>query len=225
MEVVDFSDRIIVGNFLCRLARVASRFFKFKDNVSQGGKADLFGDILVKLDAVEKVAVACQARYVGLGVLGYLLYERVAFGMDCRVVERIFRSGDAEEACALLECFLAHAGHVEKLGARGEIAVLSTIFYDVCRERRAYAGDVGEKLLGGGVDVHTDGVDAAFNDIVERILEFCLIYGVLILSDTNRLRVYFYKFCKRVEKPTSDRHGSAHRHILVREFLTGNFRC
>ena len=95
VEVVDFSDRIIVWNLLGSLARVASRFFKFKYNVSEGRESDLLGDILVKFDAVEQISVAGQACNVSLHVGCNLFDKRIAFRMHGSIVKRVFSSRDS----------------------------------------------------------------------------------------------------------------------------------
>ena len=48
---------------------------------------------------------------------------------------------------------------------------------------------------------------------------------MLILSYSERLRVYLHKLSKRVHETTAYRHRTPDCHIIVREFLTGDFGC
>lgn len=86
-----------------------------------------------------------------------------------------------QEAGALLKGLGAEAGHLEKIPAGLEGAVFVAVSHDIAGERGAEAGNVGEELLAGSVQIHAHGVDAADDHVVEAALEFGLVDVVLVL--------------------------------------------
>ena len=72
---------------------------------------------------------------------------------------------------------------------------------------------------GCGVEVDTDRIHATHHRIVEGVFQTGMIHIVLILPDTNRFRIDFYKFGQGVDEPSAYRYGSPYGHVLVRKFL------
>ena len=68
-------------------------------------------------------------------------------------------------------------------------------------------------------------VHATFNSSIQTILQCRLIDIVLILPNANRFWVNFDQFCQRVCQPASDRNRATNRNIIIRKFISGNFRC
>ena len=56
------------------------------------------------------------------------------------------------------------------------------------------------------------------------MLQLLLVYVVLVLSHTKVLRVYLYKLCQRVHKPSAYADGTTRGDVLVREFLSCRWR-
>ena len=134
-------------------------------------------------------------------------------------VKRVGGIADAEETGGLLEGFFAEAGDFPELGAGGEAAVRGAVADHVFRERGAEAGDVGEEVLGGGVQLDADGIHAALDGVIERGFQSALIDIVLVLADADGLGVDLHQFRERIHEAASDRNGAAHGDILVGEFL------
>ena len=76
--------------------------------------------------------------------------------------------------------------------------MLVTISDYGCCHPFAQSGYVGEQMPAGGIYIGSDAVYAALDDTVERRLEFHLVNVILILPDTYRFGVYFYKFGKGI---------------------------
>jgi hypothetical protein len=91
---------------------------------------------------------------------------------------------DAEEVRCLLEGFFAEAGDFFQLLTGGEGTVFIPPSDDVFREGSIQPGDVGEQLLGGGVQLHAHSVDRADNGIIKAGLESALIDIVQILLNS-----------------------------------------
>ena len=106
-----------------RVAHVASRLFKLRDDVDDGGLAD--GKLLRELGNAVNISRLAQALQAGnadivLRIAEFADEERglfVGFGVDARVVENFLGSCNAKEARALLVRFRADAGNLQDLGA------------------------------------------------------------------------------------------------------------
>ena len=79
-------------------------------------------------------------------------------------------------------------------------------------------------MLRGGIEVDAYEVHATLNGLVQRVLELGLVNVVLILSNADALGVNLHQFRQRVHQSSSDAHGTAHRDVLVREFVAGYLR-
>ena len=134
-------------------------------------------------------------------------------------VERVDRATDAQEAGRLLEGLVAEARHLEQVLARLEGAVFVAVGDDVGGVAAVQAGDVAEQLLAGGVDLDADAVHRADDDVVEAALELVLIDVVLVLADTDRLRIELHQFGERVHEAAADGDRAAHGDVVVGELL------
>ena len=113
----------------------------------------------------------------------------ISLGVHGGVVERVSATGYTQETGTLLESFCAHLGHIEQRTPIRERAVLGAVVDDILRHYRSHAGDIRQQVLAGSIDIHTHIVHHTFYRLVEASLEFRLIDVVLVLSDTNALRV------------------------------------
>jgi hypothetical protein len=77
-------------------------------------------------------------------------------------------------------------------------------------------------MLRSGVEVDAYAVHTTLDGLIQRVLELCLVYIVLILSDTDALGIDLDEFGEGIHQPTAYGDGTTNGHILVREFLTGN---
>ena len=136
-------------------------------------------------------------------------------------VERVFRSGNAQEARTLLIGSRAKAWHLLQLCARGEGTVLLAVVDDVLSQSRTESTDVGEQVFARRVEVHAHRIDTEFDGLVQAVLEFGLIHVVLVLSHADTLRVDLHQFCQWVHESPPDAYGTAHGDILVGKLLTG----
>ena len=75
------------------------------------------------------------------------------------------------------------------------------------------------------IQVYSYQVHTAFYRLVERLFQFILVYVVLVLSHTDRLRIDLHQFRKRIHQAASDRNRAAHRDIVVGKFVARRFRC
>ncbi len=134
--------------------------------------------------------------------------------MDGAGVERVRAVADAEEAGGLLEGFRPEAGDLQQLLARLEGAVLVAVGDDVGGDARVEAGDVGEQLLRGGVELDADVVHAGDDHVVEGALERVLIDVVLVLADADGLRIELHQLGERVHEAAADGDRAAHGEVV-----------
>jgi hypothetical protein len=103
--------------------------------------------------------------------------------------------------------------------------VLVSVGDDVNRDAFGDASDVAEKSPGGGVEVNTDAVDAAFDGVLERLLKLTLVDVVLILTDADGFGINLDELGKRVLKTAGNRDGSPNGEVKVRKLLASDIGC
>ncbi len=124
-------------------------------------------------------------------------------------------------ACS--KAFSPRRGTCLQLGAGGEAAVFGAEGDDVFRDGIAEAGDEGEQVLGGGVELYADAVDAGFDGVVEGGFEGALVDIVLVLADADGFGVDFHELGEGIHEAAADGDGAADGDVFVGEFLTGGF--
>ena len=115
-EVVDGIDARIELKLFNLLARVATRFLQFLEDIGEGRDAYLVSHVALDVDGLALLLIIDQVDNGTILILGHLLYNVVALRMDSRVVERILGTGDAEETCTLLEGSWSETRHHLELG-------------------------------------------------------------------------------------------------------------
>ena len=66
--------------------------------------------------------------------MGHLFDNGIAFGVDSRVVERVFGLGNAQESGTLLEGYGSQSRHLLQFSAAAECPMFAAIVYDVLRQ-------------------------------------------------------------------------------------------
>ena len=102
------------------------------------------------------------------------------------------------------EGYRTEARHLLKFGTRLERSVLLAIFDDVLGCSSVESADVHQQVAACGIEVNAYGVHARFYNHIQALLQFVLVDIVLILTYTNALGVYLYKFGKRVHESATD---------------------
>ena len=191
------------------------------------------------LDVMQSVGVDAQGRGLLGGELGVLLAQGadaaggheaarclVALGVDSGLVKGLVPVLDTQEAGALLEGLGAEALDLEQLAAVGEAAVLVAVVHDLAGDGGVEAGDVGQQLAGGGVEVGACAVDTLHDGFVQPLGQRFLGQIVLILADADGFGVDFDELGQGVEQAARDGDGAAlldgHvRELLARSLLRG----
>ncbi len=119
-EVGGFFDAVLEGEQLELFARAAAGFRKFGEDVFERRQYDLVIDVLVEVDFPAVGVVGEEFLDFATGVGGHFSDERVAFRVDGGRIERVLAVADTEEAGGKFERFVAEAGDLFQLGARGE---------------------------------------------------------------------------------------------------------
>ena len=83
--------------------RVAAGLVKLLQDVLQGGQSDGGRQVALEVNLLAEVFAGNQLIDRAVQVAGYLLHDAVALGVHGGVVQRLFASGDAEEAGTLFE--------------------------------------------------------------------------------------------------------------------------
>ena len=96
----------------------------------------------------------------------------------------------------------------------------AVIHYVLC-QCRAETAHVSKQVARGRIHVYTHAVYAALHRLVEGVLQFALIYIVLVLSDAYAFRVNLHQLCQRVHQSAANANSSAHGDILIWELLAG----
>ena len=141
--------------------------------------------------------------------------------MDAGHIERLLAAAYSQETCTLFKCFWPQLWNLKQRSAVPESAVLLAVGHDVLRDRLIDAGDIGKERGGGGVYVNADAVHAVLNDTGQGFVQLCLVHVMLILADSDRLRVDLDKLSQRILKPSGDGGSTSGCDVVVREFFCG----
>ena len=74
------------------------------------------------------------------------------------------------------------------------------------------------------INIHTDRINTILDSLIQRFLKLTLINIMLILSYSDRFRIYFHQFRKRIHQTPADRYSTSYSYIILRKFFSGNFR-
>ena len=145
--------------------------------------------------------------------------------MHCTGVERIFCTRNAQEACSLFESLRAETLDLHKVLASFKRAIFIAKFKNAVCKCLADSRYISEQRFGCAIEIHAHHIYAAFYHFVEALLQFALVHIMLILTDANRLRVNFYKLCKRILQTATNGDCTARGHIFLREFFDSDHGC
>ena len=144
--------------------------------------------------------------------------------MHAGAVKHLLAFRYTQKACALLKCLRPQLRHLFDLRARGERTVFFAVGDDILCRCRVKPRNPLQKGSGGRVQIDADGVNAGLDHAAECGVEFLFRHIMLILSDTDRLRIDFHQFRQRILQPARDGYRRAQVHIILREFLRRQLR-
>ena len=143
--------------------------------------------------------------------------------MNRRHVERILAAANSQEAGRLFKRLRPESGNGGQLHARAEAAVLVSILDDFLRSPLIDAGDIAQQSPGGGVQIDADPVDAGFDSASRPCHQLFLIDIVLILADTDGLRIDFDQFRKRILQTARNGDSAAHGEVEIWKLLRARY--
>ena len=114
----------------------------------------------------------------------------------------------------MLEGSRTKTWHLLQLSPRVEGSVLLPVVYDILCQGGPQSADVHQEMLRGGIEVDTHEVDATLYGLVEGMLEFRLVYVVLILPHADALGVNLDKFCEGIHQSSAYRDGSTNGDVF-----------
>ena len=147
------------------------------------------------------------------------LRNSIAFWMHRCVIQCFLSIPYPQEAGALLVCLRAELRHLQELLTRGKSALLLAVGDDVSCDGLIDARHIRQEREACGVHIDTDAVDAVLDDTRQLLTQLRLVHIMLILSDTDRLRIDLNKLCQRILQPSRHRGRRALPYIEIRELL------
>ena len=102
-EVVDGVYTGIELKLLYLLAWVATRFFQFFHDISEGGDAHLVSHISFDVDGLALLLIINKVYDGAVLILCHLFHDSVTLRVDGRIVERVLGARDAQETGTLLD--------------------------------------------------------------------------------------------------------------------------
>lgn len=91
-------------------------------------------------------------------------------------------------------------------------------------KRRTNSGDMSEQMIRCRIQIHSHMVDAAVDHLFETLFQGILRNIVLVLSDSDALRIGLDEFGKRILQTPCDRDGSTNGHIKIWKFGSCHLR-
>ena len=204
---------------------VESWLIQFFHDISKRWQAYSVWYIVLYVDSLKPFFVSDKLLNGASAVSSHTLHYVVALWVYGAIVQRILGVRNAQETCTLCVGISSKTRYLLELRTRCEVAILATIFDDVLCQGRTKTADVSKQLLTGGIHVYTNKVNAVLHRLVQTLLEFCLVYIVLILSYANALGINLHKLSQRVHQSSSYRDSTSNRNVLVRELVACYLRC
>ena len=117
---------------------------------------------------------------------------------------------------------LTDARHLFQLIAALERPVLVPVLHDVLGQGFAHTRHMTQQRRAGRVQIHTHGVHAALDHVVELLGQLHLTHIMLIEPDADRFRVDFHQLGHRIQDPSRDGDVTALGGFQLRKFLFGD---
>ena len=149
----------------------------------------------------------------------------VGLGMHTGVIQNILTTGDTQKSCALLKGLGAYAGHLGDLGTAGERTVLLAVLDDILGRRGVDTRNISQQGMGGGVDVHANGVHAGLYHATKSLVQTSGLHIMLILTHADALGVDLDKLCQGILQAAGDGDRRALHDVKFREFLGRQLGC
>ncbi|MNC10280.1 hypothetical protein D3C75_579190 [compost metagenome] len=96
--------------------------------------------------------------------------------------------------------------------------------HDVLGHRRRQARHARQQCSRRRVDVHANSVHAVLHARIQRTRQAVLIHVVLVLPDTDRLRLDLHQLGQRILQAARDRYRATDRHVQIGELFGRRFR-
>ena len=151
LEILNFHRLVGEGENLELLARVASGFGEFFEDVLESGKTDLWGDVFFQFDGSAPSGVLHQLGDGATDIRRHAVHEGVALGVHGTGVERMPSIADAKEAGSLLEGFWPEAWNLPEVLPRLEGAVFVAELNEIEGGAGIQSGDIAKEIGAGGV--------------------------------------------------------------------------
>ena len=139
-------------------------------------------------------------------------------------VQGLGARSDAQKPGRLFKSPGSQARHLLQGVSGGKGAVAVPVRHDGVGQTGSQAGNVGQQLRAGGVQLHPHLVDATGHHIVQALLQSLLINVVLVLAHTDGLGVDLDQFGQGVHEPTTDGDRPTYGDVLIREFGSRRLR-
>ena len=218
LQVLDNVDILRETELVRRFTRIQPGLCQFFQNIMDRRKTKLFLYIFIRRYSGAKRLVPHQHLGSDAQIGSHPVDDMVSFGMDRGIIKRIAPVPDPEKAGTLLEGLFPKPRDFLQFLPGLETAMFFPVGYDISGKDRTDPGNILQEIRAGRIEIHTDTVYAALYGIIEFLTEEVLVDIMLVLSDAQRLRIDLDKFSQGIHQTTSDRNGTPHRHILIREF-------
>ena len=204
-------------------ARIATRLGKFLHDVFQGWQANLLGNVFFDVNFQLYFFLTGKFFEGNAHILSHFLHHGITFGVHSAVIEWVFAARNTQEAGTLLKGFFAQPGNLLQIcpGLKGTFFL--AVIHDILRNLRSQSRYVGEQVFTGCIEVYAYQVYTALYNPIEWILEFGLIYVVLVLPHPDWFGIYFDQFGQRIGKTSGDRDCATHGNIKFGKFVAGHF--
>ena len=127
-----------------------------------------------------------------------LLCRLIAFRVDTGSVQRVAALRHTQESGTLLKRFFPELRHLHQLTASCELSVLLPIMDNILCHRCVDPGNMGKQRPACGIQIYAYPVDAVLHHASQRGIHLLGRHIVLILADTDCLRVDFHQLRQRV---------------------------
>ena len=140
-------------------------------------------------------------------------------------IKRILAVSNPKESRALLICLWSELWNFEKFCSTLKLTVFFPVINNILGNRLGNTRNILKERCRCGIEINTYFINTVLDNTFKCLSEFLLIHIMLILTDTDRLRIDLNQFCKWILKSSCYGCRASLTNIELWKLLGCKFTC
>ena len=149
----------------------------------------------------------------------------IAFRMHACSIQWIITSCDTHKSGTLFKSLRTQLCHLQKTFPVGKTAIFFSVGHNVFCNGFTDAWNIFQQGGRCSIQIHTYLVHTVLNYSGQSFSQLFLVHIMLILTNTNGLRIDLYQFCQRILYTPCNGSCASLSYIKVRELFCGQLAC